>query len=301
MLNDAYFTEDFENGYNQGEDAILVIMDVCTILDSTLDECVTKLKICIPYSTLKLFPLVMSIISRRSPQLEELVVTFCTIKPTPILAKMEVLQPVVMTSQSDFRLHSLTKLSLSYSLYNWNSGLKMCASPQVPLRAVDEPCQYILGAVAKLCPSLAKLDIFGFHVRKQDLFDLVIGEWNDSLFPTDSHQWSVDSTIKGLNVPSEFLTPLCFTLKRLLFNSDRDTDVPTPSVSMCTFVFRHLPHLEEFLRCADSVKVSKAFYKTEMIENKQAEFEEHCRHVADRIGRKRKLSGPFRFLPNGNY
>jgi len=305
MLNENHFTEESENGNNQEENVILVIRDVCTILDSALDECFTKLEISIPYSTVKLFPLVMSIISRRSPQLEKLAVTFCTIKPvTPKLAEISEMEvhPAVMASQSDFRLHCLTKLSLSYSVYSCRNGwVMMYVSPQVPLSAVDGPSQSILGTVAKVCPTLAELDIRGFHVWKQDLFDLLLGEWNESLFPTDSLQWSDDSTIKGLKVPSEFLTPLCFTLKKLLFHSDRDADAPTPSDSMCTFVLRHLPHLEEFLLRADSVKVVKAFYQTEMIESKQAEFEDHCRYVADRIGRKRKLSGLFGFLSDGNY
>jgi len=301
MLNEKFFIADSENsGSQQG-----VVRDICTILDSILDDSFSELSINIPYSAIKLFPWIMPIIGWRCPTLEKLVVSFCRITPAPILMEMEV-QSAVTTCQaySNSILHCLTTLTISYTEITSNGGREMQFIRKVSLHAVDEPRQSILGVVSKWCPALTTLKVRGFHFRKRDFFALLFGEWNVALFPTDKNKkWSHDSVIKVLRVPSEFLTPLCFTLKQLLFEDpNRHTAAITPSDSMYALALRHLPKLELLDARSLSARAVKAFYKAEMIESKQAEFEKyHCRDVAERIGRKRRLSGPFNYLPDGNY
>ena len=103
------------------------------------------------------------------------------------------------------------------------------------------PNESIFITVAKCCPALTYLLISGFHLLKLDLFALLLGEWNDILFPIECDRFRDDSVLKSLKIPSQFLSPLCFTLKELFLVQPEE---PTPLVVTYAFAMRYLSKLE---------------------------------------------------------
>jgi len=211
--------------------------------------------------------------------------------------------PAVATrpSQSDTAiLPNLTSLEISHSLHlhyenNGGSELTAICSDCIPLHDVDKPHQSILSTVAKCCPALADLLISGFYLRKLDFFALLLGEWNHVLFPINCDRFIDDFFLESMKIPSEFLSPLCFTLKELFLMQPEE---PTPSVATYAFALCHLSKLESTCKSKlDMAQILKFIRELKDGQTKQAEFEEYCRESALRTGRKRKLSGPFCFLP----
>ena len=290
------------------KEEVMFMLDICAVLDCVLDPTFFELDINVPNSAIKLFPAMMSVIARRSPELAKLEVEFSTIifyydegSDTETILKIEV-GPAVTTSQSQALLPSLTNLEISHSQhyhysYDGSNELTIGYSDYIPLNDVDKPHQSILSTIAQCCPALTELSICCFHLRKRDFFALLLGEWNDVLFPIECDRFRDDSVLKSLKIPSEFLSPLCFTLKELfLYHSDKST----PSVATFAFAMRHLSKLKSITdKWIDIADILKFIHKMKGMETKQAEFEEFCRESALCTGRKRKLIGPFCFL-SGN-
>ena len=57
----------------------MFMLDICAVLDCVLDPTFSELDINVPNSAIKLFPAMMSVIARRSPELAKLEVEFSTI------------------------------------------------------------------------------------------------------------------------------------------------------------------------------------------------------------------------------
>ena len=191
-------------------------MDVCSILDCVLDDTFTKLEIRIPYETIKCFSTLMSVIAHRSPKLETLQITFCSLYPQlqqshtepPFNKRKE--DPMELTdSISISPLKCLTSLALHHRHTNVVGRANIIAD--------DLPYEHILGIVAKYCPVLADLSVRGLCLRvKRDLLELILGDYaTDQLSPFDNSLWSGDEVLPSLRVPKEFLTPLCSTLQKI--------------------------------------------------------------------------------------
>ena len=113
---------------------------------------------------------------------------------------------------------------------------------------MQESHRSVLKLIGYACPLLTHLSTSGFCVTAKDYLSLILGEFgDDELFHefVDSKVWSEDSSsLEFLQVPSEILTPICFTLRalNLSFGSEIFTDV---FYSLAAFVLRHLPSLEK--------------------------------------------------------
>ncbi len=178
---------------------------------------------------------------------------------------------------------------------------------QLPLSATAQ--QSVLSIIEKRCPVLAQLTMCGFRCfSKRDMSTLLLGDMAAALsyYNNDyGSSWgAVDSVMEVLRVPSEFLSPLCFTLKELhLLYNDRGPDnssecINWDSHSVFAFTFRHLPKLLLFKYDTSSrgvtVQVIKVLFKVKNVDLgiQQLNFEELCRKVATSIGKKLDASRP---------
>ena len=165
----------------------------------------------------------MSIIAHRSPKLESLHITFCTVsgispqleqpstQPSPSTRKVDPLDPP--NSISNSTLKCLTSLSLHRSYTDVN-GVPM-------LVGTAQPYEPIFGIIAKSCPLLTNLSVIGLRFCiKRDLLELLLGDIIAHQFsPFDNSLWSNDVVLNSLRISKEYLAPLCSTLQKILNSS----------------------------------------------------------------------------------
>jgi len=198
------------------------VIDICSFLDSVLDENFLQLETNVTFPGSEPSPDLLSTIALCSPQLRELKLDFYSYGDTYM--KLDIGS---LTS-----LEHLTHLSLSSIL---NHELRLTA----------------LSLVGKWCPLLTHLSIFGgYPVGNQEILSLVLGETMISLFPNDDYVRAsrYDRKLDYLKVPQERLTPICSTLRELIYD-DCDEELleschyTTISSSTVAFALRHLPFL----------------------------------------------------------
>jgi len=102
-----------------------------------------------------------------------------------------------------------------------------------------------LTIIGKLCPVLTKLEVYG-PITKTDIVALIVNaEMAKILFKNEGakYPWCQDSLhLSSLRIPTQFLNPLCSTLKELILVRWRYDVFFTP---VMTFALRHLPKLED--------------------------------------------------------
>lgn len=223
----------------------------------------------IPLLTLESFSQLLSVFSHRCPGVDQLDLTFL-----PITTKKWATSAApTCTSFSKLGELTLRFEDKHYSGSGWEHAKSL-----------------VFSIIGKVCPMLRELYVFGFAVRKMDVLRLiVVGDLVDIVFRQDSSEdddidWSQDSFLPGLRVPSEFLNPLCFTLK------SSDLEEPLISDSVKAFVLRHLPNLfrPEYLHpepCCEAPRFIKLVYQAKkLLETLRLDFGEACRAAAQRIG-----------------
>jgi len=195
------------------------IINICSFLDSVLDESFDQLKVVFSVRG-EPNPELLSIIARRSPQLEKLEIDFYYYGAT-CMGQVETLMGPLSS------LENLTHLTLS--------------SLQDELLR-----QNVLSLVGKCCPLLTHLSIEDFPdwpVGEQEILRLILGETLSSFFPNGYN----DEELDHLNVPAERLTPFCSTLRELNYfykYYEGEEEGHTVSDSIAAFALRHLPFLE---------------------------------------------------------
>ncbi len=196
--------------------------------------------------------------------------------------------------------HHLTGIHLGLS--EWSSSWQT-RFPQVPipsLGAFGTSRQSVLSIIGKRCPILAELRIRTIDCfTKQDIIRLLLGDMADALFCYNNDyglSWdAVDSILEVLRVPSDFLSPLCFTLEKFFLECDQKHGYSNNncgcfdgvSHSAFAFAFRYLPMLQQF---NDSTRTRKAqvlkiLHKTQSVDLgiQQLKFEEVCKKFATSI------------------
>lgn len=107
----------------------------------------------------------------------------------------------------------------------------------------------LLSLIGRASPFLSRLVVTSVNpssVKKEDILALLIGERafemiGKSSEETDSEpEWLQDAQFARLELPSTSLTPICFTLKELCFDSSG-----VLSASAGVFILRHLPLLQK--------------------------------------------------------
>lgn len=174
--------------------------------------------------------------------------------------------------------------------------------------------QSTMRIIGERCPALTKLMVsFGFCLKKKDLLELILlGGVADILFPIDDEGWSQDSALEGIQVPSELLNTLCFTLERLTLGCSRSNQpvececYPFISAATYAFILRHLPKLQAAHFKAPIEQIFKELHKTKKMDHnrqKQAKFERVCKDAITRIGlgNKKYISTSPPSLFSGNY
>jgi len=214
------------------------VTNACAFLDSILDECfVDNLEINMPYAALESYSQLFSIIAHRCPKLKSLSITFYSftkLPPNYISSRLDDFN----LSQVDHRLNCLEMLDLhngphcSYPYCHYTDPLVVKGS--------------ILSIVAEYCSALTSLTVSNFYLRNNDMLALITGASAKILFPNHGDQWTQtnDSVIKSLRVPTELMTPLCFTLRRLHLIRRGNFYLCDPHISGCAAAFA-LKHLLE--------------------------------------------------------
>jgi len=257
--------------------------DVCVAMDCLLDDSLLDLEIHVPSSfCLEMFPKLLSIIANRSPKLCELAITFHGNNKIMASAADQLL--VSKPAEQDFFLNCLTELTLRYCKHHYTDGSDVN----------DEPpkLDVLFVTVAELCPILAHLLVCGFcnKIKSRSVLSLITGTFSNTLFPTDDQRWAEDAVLDGLQVPTVFLSPLCFTLKSMgligrCWRKRCDCGSRSKTVisaSTVAFVFRHFPALEGMPPPKSKLSAIKIIY-SKLLNSQKTEtqrlFEEHCREI----------------------
>lgn len=184
-----------------------ILEDMCVILDCILDENFKELDINIPIPTFGYFSKLLSIISHRSPSLEKLKITFHHIRERRVKPTREdndpSLQELMISEGAELNSNCLKSLTVIH-----NRALK----PLLLSTDGSHNNRSILSIIGKRCPTLSKLSLEGFCMRKNDVLGIVINEeLADTFFLTNDDRWSKDSVLQGLRIPSEFLNSLFYS------------------------------------------------------------------------------------------
>lgn len=247
----------------------IVVLD-CLLYEGC-DLC-SDLPLELPLLTLESLAQLLSVFSHRFPEVESLDLTFLPITT----------QKWATTSASPCNsLSKLDHLALTFEGKHYSESVW------------DHGKSQVFSIIGKVCPALSSLYVGGFAMRKMDVLRLiVVGELADIVFRQDSADatlsddddidWSQESFLPGLRVPSEFLNPLCFTLKDFNYK-----EKPVINDSVRAFVMRHLPNSMNMPPDPDeeAARFIKLVYQAEkLLETRQLDFGEACRAAALRIG-----------------
>jgi len=154
----------------------------------------------------------------------------------------------------------------------------------------------VLSLIGKYCPKLVTLEINGIDIKKKDIVALILGDLVDILLPTsaEGEKWSKDAVLESLRVPAELLTPLCFSLSKLILRTD-----PPLRVSTLAFALRHLKALEEMdvgkeEWLPDDYYIVKAigllYYSQHSVDRQiQQEFDDICCEAVSHVSFERNL------------
>ena len=215
-------------------------VDVWIYLDAVLDSSIKDLEIhAIAFpNSLPRNELIPTII-KWSPLLEKLTINFvANAGYFPYDGnRMGQSKELMFTIRSLRSLQHLTNLSL------------LQTSPRVKFT--------VLTLIGKACPLLSHLTVCGRLLDKRDILALILGETVNNLLDFEEFHnrklppWCEDRALEHLLVPSEYLSPICSTLRELKITRDHgvyddNNQVFTPQA---VFALRHLP----LLRATDAL------------------------------------------------
>ena len=237
------------------------VMDEFTQLNSVLDEHFEELTINTPVPRFDSLSTLLSIINRRSPNLKGLFISF--LNTSYKLANLS--SPESLIAAQDFHLGCLTSLSLNY-----DTSVITSITYEDPYSG-NISHQSILSLVGKFCPALIKLNVsLGFPLKKEDLLGLVLDIKSNVI--TDNERWNEDQVLVGLQIPPEYLNPLCLTLQKLTLSSmsgdlsdywfePKGNDVETSiSPFVYAFALRQLPKLRKIKLETPIIDIFKIIY-----------------------------------------
>jgi len=246
------------------------IIDVCSFLDSILNESFLQLETHVTFPGCEPDPALFSIISQQSPNLEELKLDLMHCEAT----WMGTVETLFRSLSS---LEHLTHLTLSFR-YNY------------------ELRQTVMSLLGKSCPpSLTHLSIIGgCPDGNQEILSLILGETLSNFFPNG--YCDAVNQLDHLKVPAKCLTPICSTLRVWAYNEC--CEYPTTmeiSDSTVAFALRHLPFLEYF-GSYNAVETSLGIKKLYEIKAEAMEEPVTCERVLLN-GQKTNISGrPTKYI-----
>lgn len=272
---------------------------IFSVLDCVMDYRFKELIIRLPVITssdlyLSLFKLV-SIVSRRSPGLEQLEVH---------AFHSETASPFTFEDQeSCSRLTCLKKLVLRNGVPQWKFR-------RLGDTLLDASNRSVFSLIAKFCPALIELKIDGFCPKKEDYLGLMLGELADIVLSTRDKKWIEDLDLKNLKVAPKFLSTLCSTLQMLILKKSGNcrSYLYTPPCRSITggptsvFVLRNLPALilvkfrghssydtHQHAGFVDAIKFLHNHHDIVEKEMHQKEFDQVCEEAASCIPGKNAL------------
>lgn len=233
-------------------------------MECVLDDSFQELKTHIALQSSGPNQMLVSTIAKQCTQLKKLELDFdLAFDPSIDTDMVDRLIPVV---QSLSTLPNLTSLSLN------------------KLHKLHRPLLKFLG---KSVPSISHLCLNGFNIKKRDVLALITGELVDDLFPNAEKEtgWSHDAAVELVQLPPEFLTPLCFSLHHLetVYCLEHESMKEWAfTSSTAAFCLRHLPALRSINGCEGTGMGAKMIYEDRPEANGvevQSRFENVCRKV----------------------
>ncbi len=184
-------------------------------LACVLDDSLEELKIPVTFPFKEVNPNLLTVVGQYGGNIQTLKLNFSRVKQSTSYSTM---MPMIKGLSS---LQHLTSLSLYY-LSDYN--------------------RLILQPLGKACPSLTYLKISrGCRVEELDVDNIILGELGEHIL-LDTEEYS-------LQVPTELLSPICFSLRHLHlaepFWEDYNDKYFLPYYHPIVFALRHLPRLEK--------------------------------------------------------
>ncbi len=146
----------------------------------------------------------------------------------------------------------------------------------------------VLTLIGKSCPSLTHLSVNGAKMCKKDILALVLGEFINNLYDSEEEpSWCEDGGVETLVIPSEFRTPICFTLQELrLIKEENSKDIESAAAicpSTAAFTVSNFPLLVQVDKRIPINIGTVCLYIVE--KESQEEFLTACQNAAERNGK----------------
>jgi len=173
------------------------LVDLWAFFDCVLDDSIEELEAHVAYPGCEPSSRLIQTIIDRSPLLKKLDLDFRFMNEQ---TKSEILRPMILSLGS---FDHLTDLQLHFP-----------NGQDVNLRAS------LLSLLRDACPLLTKLHVVGGGVfSKKEIYGLLMGEedYNELSSETEEPKWLEDSLFSHLKIPEEFLSPICRTSVKGLY------------------------------------------------------------------------------------
>jgi len=223
LVKKFYDNLSLSNGENQ--------IDVWVFLEAVLDGSFKELETHIAFPDSSPCSKLIPTIIKWSPQLEKLTINSISFKNT-------------VFDEGDYKKLKLVIQSLgSFQHLTHLSLLEICFEARFTA----------LTLIGEACTSLTHLTIDGTMLQKTDVLALILGKSGVKLLDRNefnnaehSPSWCHDQLLEHLDVPPEFLSPICFSLRQLQFKEPQYIDDYYNEIqkSEAAFALRHLPLLE---------------------------------------------------------
>lgn len=209
-------------------------------------------------------------ITKWSPQLEKLTINSISFKNT-------------VYDEGDFKeLKSVIQSLGSFQHLTHLSLLEICFEARFTA----------LTLIGEACSSLTHFTIDGTMLQKRDVLALILGKSGVNLLDRNefnaghSPSWCNDQLLEHLEVPPEFLSPICFSLRQLQFKEPQNIDDYYNEIqkSEAAFALRHLPLLEGVSkRFPGSLAVTRLYQNTGHV-TEEKESREEFQKALERLG-----------------
>jgi len=202
----------------------MILPKIWSFLECILDENFLELETHISLPKMDPDSKLIPTIADCSPLLQKLKLNFEGMKKEKKFENVEKLKPVILSLNS---LDHLTCLSL---------------------HNLDKSYRRVLRFLGKL--KLSHLSLGGFNIETQDVLAIVLGELLDNI--PESDLGIVDGIVLNVvQIPSEYLTPLCSTLSHLEIGETVGYREASWKINFSTaaFALLHLPCLQKMGEC----------------------------------------------------
>ena len=223
FVESYYNLVDLANGRKES-----TVVDTWLFLHTVLDDSVKELKIFIALPEKAASYQLIPAIAERSPLLTKLTIDFWDswenrVDESGGNTHMDYCRKFETVFRSLDRLSHLTDLCL------------------IEMKGVET--LILLSIIGEVCPELSSLNVDSCWENNSDelIVALIMGKFAPMFYSEDRPSWCEIGSIERIDVPAEFRTPICKSLRLLQINSWEES-----SSSVVAFALRNIPRLQMF-------------------------------------------------------